>query len=253
MRQPTLPIGNISVLVADATVMACELMASVLGHTPHMQVVAWEIDSASALATATRVKTDVALISSDLQDGPGKGFLLASELHLKHPGIRSVILLDQADRRGIVDAFRAGARGVFSRGAGLSALPKCVHRVSQGQTWASSKEMAYVLDTFAETAPVRTLTDNCCKLLTEREQAVVHLVADGMSNPEIAAQLHLSQHTVKNYLYRVFDKIGVSSRVELVLCALTSPIARPLALRESDRSHPVTVAVRRRPDIMTNA
>jgi DNA-binding NarL/FixJ family response regulator len=164
-----------------------------------------------------------------------------------------VILLDQADRRGIVDAFRAGARGVFSRGAGLSALPKCVQRVSQDQAWASSKEMAYVLDTFAETAPVRTLTDNCCKLLTEREQAVVHLVADGLSNREIATQLNLSQHTVKNYLFHVFDKIGVSSRVELVLCALTSPMANPVVSQESDRSHRVTVAVRRRPDTMTNA
>ena len=253
MRYPTPPMGNISVLVADATVMACELMASVLGHTSHMQVVAWEVDSAAALATATRIKTDVALISSDLQDGPGKGFSLASELHRKRPDIRSVILLDQADRRGIVNAFRAGARGVFSRGAGLSALPKCVHRVSQGQAWASSKEMAYVLDAFAQTAPVRTLTDNCCKLLTDREQAVVHLVADGLSNREIAAQLNLSPHTVKNYVYRVFDKIGVSSRVELVLCALASPMASSVTLRENDRSHPVTVGVRRRPDTMTNA
>jgi DNA-binding NarL/FixJ family response regulator len=104
-----------------------------------------------------------------------------------------------------------------------------------------------------ETTPARTLTDSCCKLLTPREQAVVHLVADGLSNREIAAQLNLSQHTVKNYLFRVFDKIGVSSRVELVLCALTSPMAKPVALRESDRSHPVTVAVRRRPDSMTDA
>ena len=90
-------------------------------------------------------------------------------------------------------------------------------------------------------------------MLTEREQAVVHLVAEGPSNREIAAQLNLSQHTVKNYLFRIFDKIGVSSRVELVLCALTSPMADPIALRENDRSHPVTVAVRRRPESVTNA
>jgi two-component system nitrate/nitrite response regulator NarL len=252
MRRPQGPNKSVHVLVADATVMACELLASVLSHTKQMQVVAWEIESAAALATATRIKSDVALISSDLQDGPGKGLVLASELHLKLPDARSVIRLDRADRQGVVNAFRAGARGVLSRGAGLAELPKCVHRVSQGQVWAGSKELAYVLDTFAQTPPVRTLTDNCCKLLTQREQAVVHLVADGLSNREIAAQLNLSQHTVKNYLFRVFDKMGVSSRVELVLCALTSPMADPIALRKSDRSHPVT-AVRRRPDSMTNA
>jgi len=243
----------VRVLVADATVMACELLTCVLSRASQMQVVGWEIDSAAAIATATRIKTDVALISSNLQDGPGKGLSLASQLRTKRPDIRTVILLDRADRQSTIDAFRAGARGVMSRGAGLAALPRCVHRVSQGQVWASSDELGYLLDTFFQTTPARTLSDSCCRLLTPREQAVVHLVADGMSNRDIATQLKLSQHTVKNYLFRVFDKIGVSSRVELVLCALTSPMANPIALRESDRSHPTTVAVRRRPDTMTNA
>ena len=217
---------TIEVLIVDATVLACELMATVLKQTSFMNV-AWEVDAAAAMATATRIKTGVALISSDLQDGPDKGLSLASELRIEHPEIRSIILLDRADRQSTVDAFRAGARGVWSRGAGLAALPKCVCRVSEGQVWASSKELAYLLDIFVQTTPARKLTDNCRKLLTEREQAVVQLVADGLSNREIASQLQLSPHTVKNYLFRVFDKIGVSSRVELVLCALSSTMADP--------------------------
>jgi DNA-binding NarL/FixJ family response regulator len=239
--------------VADATAMACQLLASVLSRTSSMRILAWEVDSKAALTAATRIMTDVALISSDLQDGPGKGFSLVSELRIKRPGVRSVILLDRTDRQGVVDAFRAGARGVLSRGAGLADLPKCVCRVNEGQVWATSKELAYLLDTFVQGPPFRTLTDSCCKLLTEREQAVVHLVADGLSNRDIAAQLHLSQHTVKNYLFRVFDKIGVSSRVELVLCALASTMANPITPLEGNRSHPVTVAVPRRPETMTNA
>ena len=88
-----------------------------------------------------------------------------------------------------------------------------VNRVSEGQIWASSRE------------------------LTPREQAVVQLVADGLSNREIATHLKLSRHTVKNYRFRVFDKIGVSSRVELVLCALTSPMADPTLAPHSDQAH----------------
>lgn len=243
----------LSVLVADATVMACELLAGVLSRASHMEVVGWEVDSATALATAARIKTDVALISSNLQDGPGMGLSLASQLRANLPDIRSVILLDRADRQGILDAFHAGARGVLSREAGLADLPKCIYRVNEGQVWASSKEMAYLLDSFAQTPPVRSLTDNCCKLLTQREQAVVQLVADGLSNREIATELKLSQHTVKNYLFRVFDKIGVSSRVELVLCALTSPMALPTVAPPNDQANAVTIGVRRRPDSMTNA
>ena len=252
MRRLSAPKA-VAILVADATVMACELLASILSRTSQMQVVAWEVDSAAAFATATLINTDVALISSDLQDGPGKGLSLASELRSRHPEIRSVILLDSADRQSTVDAFRAGAYGVLSRGAGLSALPKCVHLVSEGQIWASSDELGYLLDNFVQTTPARTLSNSCCKLLTPREQAVVQLVADGLSNREIATQLKLSQHTVKNYLFRVFDKIGVSNRVELVLCALTSPMADPTLAPHGDQAHAVTIGVRRRPDSMTNA
>ena len=253
MRRLQRPKHSIQVLVADATVMACELLASVLSRTSQIQVVAWEVESAAASATAIRIKTDVALISSDLQDGPGKGLSLASELRLKCPDLRSVILLDRADRQAVVDSFRAGARGVLSRGAGLSALPKCVQRVSQGQVWASTIDLSYLLDTLVQTEPARTLTENCCKLLTEREQAVVQLAADGLSNREIATQLRLSPHTVKNYLFRVFDKIGVSSRVELVLCALSSTMADPKSQPPDDHVHAVALDVRHRPDRMTNA
>jgi len=226
--------------------MACELLASALTCTSQTHVVGWEVDSVGASAAVTRLKVDVALISSNLQDGLGKGLSLASELRSRHPETRSVILLDRTDRQSTVDAFRAGARGVLSRGAGLAALPTCVHRVSEGQIWASSDELGYLLDIFAQTTPARTLSNSCCKLLTPREQAVVQLVADGLSNREIAMQLKLSQHTVKNYLFRVFDKIGVSSRVELVLCALTSPMADPTVAPHSDQAHAVTIEVRRR-------
>ena len=135
-----------------------------------------------------------------------------------------------------------------NRGLGIIFLPAPL-----GQIWASSRELAYLLDNFLQTPPARTLSENCSKLLTQREQAVVQLVADGMSNREIAAQLKLSQHTVKNYLFRVFDKIGVSSRVELVLCALSSPMANPTVTPHIDQAHAVTTGVRRRPDSMTNA
>ncbi|MGZ4824520.1 MAG: LuxR C-terminal-related transcriptional regulator [Terriglobales bacterium] len=244
---------SIHILVAESTVLACELLANSLSRTSTLAVVGWEVDSAAVLATISRVKPDVALISSNLKDGPGKGLALVSELRIKHPGIRSVILLDKTDRQATISAFRAGARGVLSRGEGLAALPKCITRVSEGQVWASSTELDYLLDTLVRTAPTRTLSESCCKLLTAREQEVVQLVADGLGNREIAARLKLSQHTIKNYLFRVFDKVGVSSRVELVLCAFTTTAAKGLSAAQSDQAHDVEVGYRRRPETMTNA
>jgi DNA-binding NarL/FixJ family response regulator len=233
--------------------MTCELLAAVLSRTSQLQVVGWQVDSDAALRTVAQTKTDVALISSDLQDGPRKGLALTSELRLKHPDVRSVLLLDRADRQETIEAFRAGARGVLSRHRGLAALPKCISRVSEGQVWASSKELEYLLDTFVQPAPSRALTESCCKLLTEREKTIVQLVAEGLSNREIASQLELSPHTVKNYVFRVFDKIGVNSRVELVLCALSSTMPGLTNSPRDDRAHAVAVDVRQRRDTMTNA
>ncbi len=253
MTPPQEQEHSINVIVAEATVMACELLANALSRTPEMRVVGWELDSESALARTARVKPHVALISSDLQDGAARGLSLASALRARHPEIRSVILLDRPDRQSTIDAFRAGARGVLSRGDGLALVQKCVRRVSEGQVWANSTELLYLLDTMVQTKPAHTLSDNCRKLLTPREQQVVQLVADGLGNREIAAHLKLSEHTVKNYLFLVFDKIGVSSRTELVLSALTSPIGDATTAPHGDKKHDITATVRRRPDSMTNA
>jgi two-component system, NarL family, response regulator DegU len=244
---------SINVIVAEATVMACELLANALSRTPEMRVVGWELDSESALARTARVKPHVALISSDLQDGAARGLSLASALRARHPEIRSVILLDRPDRQSTIDAFRAGARGVLSRGDGLALVPKCVRRVSEGQVWANSTELLYLLDTMVQTKSAHTLSDNCRTLLTPREQDVVQLLADGLGNREIAARLKLSEHTIKNYLFQVFDKIGVSSRVELVLCALSSSVVKPTGKPNDDRVQGVAAGLRRRPDTMTNA
>jgi DNA-binding NarL/FixJ family response regulator len=224
MRRHSVSDKVVNVLVADTSPMVCELVANLFKRTPAINVVGWVVDSASALATIRDGAVDVALISADLQDGPGKGFSLAYQLRTALPRIRSIVLLDSIDRQSVLDAFRSGARGILSRGAGLAALVKCVCRVSDGQVWADTQTLTYLTDAAYQPRAVHTLTGTCAKLLTEREKMVVQLVADGLSNREIAEQLHLSPHTIRNYLFRVFDKVGVSTRIELVLAAIsTSP------------------------------
>ena len=248
--QPAKPA--IDVVVADATPFNCELLANELNRTSQIHVVAWETESAATLAAITRSKPHVALISCDLGDGARKGLSLLSGLRMTRSQTRTVILLDSTDRQSVIDVFRAGARGVLSRSTGLAVLAKCLRQVSEGQVWANSKELGYLLDTFVLPTSGRVLSENCCKLLTHREQEVVQLVADGFSNRDIAAELKLSQHTVKNYLFQVFEKIGVSNRVELVLCALTTSFAGSSRAPQLDK-HGVSLALRRRQDTITNA
>jgi DNA-binding NarL/FixJ family response regulator len=109
--------------------------------------------------------------------------------------------------------------------APLAALP--VHCVFQGQVWINRQQMTYVLDALSEVPTLRVVNSTGRFLLTPREEQVVALVADGMTNRGVAVELGLSEHTIKKYLLRIFDKVGISSRVELVLYAMSHGEHRP--------------------------
>jgi DNA-binding CsgD family transcriptional regulator len=137
--------------------------------------------------------------------------------------VKSVILLDSHQRNMVVDAFRVGARGVFSLSqSGFKALCRCVEQVHAGQIWANSTELSEVTEAFFQLAPIRVVNADGLRLLTKREEDVVRFLSEGLQNRDIAKELKLSEHTVKNYLFHIFDKLGVSSRVELVLYAVSS-------------------------------
>jgi DNA-binding NarL/FixJ family response regulator len=137
--------------------------------------------------------------------------------------VKSILLFYTHERNLIVDAFRAGARGVFCLSeSNFKALCRCVEQVQAGQIWASSAELSEVVEAFSQLAPMRVVNADGMRLLTKREEDVVRLLAEGMQNRDIANELRLSEHTIKNYLFHIFDKLGVSSRVELVLYAVSS-------------------------------
>jgi DNA-binding NarL/FixJ family response regulator len=120
----------------------------------------------------------------------------------------------------VIDAFRCGAHGVIFRDEPLETLSKCIHAVHQGQVWANSMHLGYLLEVLGQTKAIHLQDARGSNLLSKREETVVRLVADGLTNKAISSELHLSEHTVRNYLFRIFDKLGVSSRVELVLYCL---------------------------------
>jgi DNA-binding NarL/FixJ family response regulator len=203
--------------------MASELLAGAFKRHSSFQVVARAATSVEVLEAVQSTPVDVALISATLQDGPLSGLGALRQLRECRPDVKSVILLDSPEPHLVVDAFRAGAKGVFCTShSEFKMLCKCVERVHAGQIWANSGELSNVMEIFAELAPLRVVNADGLRLLSKREEDVVRLLAEGLGNRDIARELNLSEHTIKNYLFHIFDKLGVSSRVEVVLYALSS-------------------------------
>jgi DNA-binding NarL/FixJ family response regulator len=210
----------IRVMAADSTRMNSQMLADVLARDKRFIVLETQVAADAILAAAERDRPDVVVLSPVLENDSARGYSLARELRSLYSDVRIVMLLDRSERTAAVEAFRAGASGIFCRSESLKILPRCIMCVHAGQVWANSHELKYLLDALAEAVPRRPVTQtHDVSVLSKREQDVVRGVADGLSNREIAKQLNLTEHTVKNYLFRIFDKLGVSSRVEVVLFA----------------------------------
>jgi two-component system nitrate/nitrite response regulator NarL len=212
---------RIRVLVADNTRIHTQLLSDALKRDHGLDVISADSDSHSLIAAAAAHKADVLLLSSNLDEEPLRAFEVLRELRASHPQIRAVMLLDSSKREPILHAFRAGARGIFSRHESVDSLCKCVRSVHEGQIWASSQQMSFAVEALASSPTVRAVDAKGLDVLSKREMEVVRCVAEGLTNREIAERLALSQHTIKNYLFRVFDKLGVSGRVELLFMTLS--------------------------------
>ena len=228
---------TIRVLVADDTRIHTQLLAEALRRDRQLEVISPPARSRDFVETVRLHKVDVVVLSSNLDEEPLRGFELLRQLRASDPGIFAIMLLDSSKREMVLQAFRAGARGIFSRHDSLEILSKCIRSVRDGQIWANSQQMSFAVEALATSPVVRAVDANGLSLLSKREMDVVRSLAEGLTNREIAERLGLSQHTIKNYLFRVYDKLGVSSRLELLFMTLTQASAPGLLARTGASAH----------------
>jgi DNA-binding NarL/FixJ family response regulator len=203
--------------------MSTQLLVEALGRDAQFHMIESPSNGPALFSLVKREKPHVVVVSAKLGETQGRGFEWVREIRAQSPATRVIVLLDVSERSAVVEAFRAGAQGVFCRTEPFRLLAKCIQCVNQGQVWVNSAELHFVLEALGKPA-LANFQANGTSLLSAREIDVVRCVAEGLTNREVAQRLKLTEHTVKNYLFRIFDKLGVSSRVEVVLYALGSGV-----------------------------
>jgi len=218
---PSASADALSVLVADSNRMQARLLTNALRRRPEFRIATCRMETESILQSVAAAPVQVALFALSPSDSLAVNMATLRRFHFSHPEVVKVLLAESTDRELVVSAFRCGVRGIFCiTDASLRSLCKCIQRVAIGQIWADAEQLSFLIDLIVEAPALRVLNAQGDPLLTPREEQVVALVVEGLPNRPIAVELNLSEHTVKKYLFRIFEKLGISSRVELVLYAV---------------------------------
>ena len=202
------------ILVIGRDSLSSGILANALMH--HITCDAAAVQSAELLRALEMSRSALVIISAGFTSGIGDGFDLATRVSKAHPRAHIVILLDRLTREAVIRAFHTGARGVFYAQQSIDELIDCVEHVRKGFMWAGREISDVFLETFRSLPAPSSLTGDESNTLTKRELQVVQCAARGKSNKMIASELCLSEHTVKNYLFRAFEKLGVTNRMELL-------------------------------------
>ena len=211
-----------SVLVADATAMDCQLLSEAIQRDSRFRVIGRVVTSKEILAAVDKDEPDIAVISSRLCDGDFAGLLALRGLRALRSRSRVIMMLDNDQPDLVVDAFLNNARGVFCRIGSSGDLRKCLQSVHNGEIWINNAQMEYIVEALMQ-APALAPANKTTTVLSKREEEITQLVATGISNRDVSEKLGLSPHTVKNCLSRIFEKLQISTRIELVLYVLSQP------------------------------
>lgn len=234
---------SVRILIADRSRVSNQMLAETLGRDSHFEIVAATATPADIVSIVTTVQPQVALISADFDGAEKRGLQVIRTLKGRGSPPKMVVLLDVSTRASVIAAFRCGVAGVFCRTESLSELADCIGRVSRGEIGTNRTHTEFLLEALRSTPSCEGIEAGKIDHLTPRELQVAEHAAQGESNKQIANRLALSEHTVKNYLFRVFEKLGVSNRFELLFLLFkecnSSAADRNGVTLVTDAGHPI--------------
>ena len=216
MTSPAGPAGPpLRIVVADDQASVREGLVLLLGGLPDIDVVGAAADGEQALAVVAEQQPDAILL--DLHMPVLDGIAATRRLTAEHPGVAIVVLTTYADDTSVLDTMHAGARSYLTKDADRADIARALHAASAGLTVFDPRAHATLLA--ATTAPPPVPPGQAGPApdgLTQREAEILSLIARGLTNPEIAARLFLSNHTIKTHISRIFAKTGSRDRAAAI-------------------------------------
>jgi len=206
----------VRILVADDHAIFRDGLRKLLEGADDVEIVGEASNGVEATKMLAKLKPDILLLDLRMPEKDGLGVL--EEINFDSTQTRVIVLTAAEDDRDVVRAMRLGARGVVLKQSASDLLLKSIRKVADGEIWLDNRMTAEVIDAFKKSAEAGQRREK--PLLSDREKEIVQLVAQGFRNREIGEKLFISEQTVKNHLHNIFDKLGVSDRLELALYAI---------------------------------
>lgn len=213
----------IRVLIADGHPIVLEGLRSVLSRQPTIQVIADAFDGIEAIEKSAQLEPDVVLM--DVKLPKVDGLTVLKTLQTRAPRAKVILFATAESKDEFVEAMKLGCSGILLKDSSTALIEKSIHKVHAGEIWLDSTTTAAVIRQFASPAEFPAVHSNGKASreraqLSQREREIIVLIAQGYKNKEIAEKMFITEQTVKNHLHNVFDKLGVSDRLELALYAI---------------------------------
>jgi DNA-binding NarL/FixJ family response regulator len=235
----------IRILIADDHPLIRDGLRRLFDLQPGLSVVGEAADGAEALQKLKALRPDILLLDVAMPRMDGLDVLRT--LAGGTTQVRTILLTASIESEEAVQALRLGARGVVLKESATEQLYKCIHAVMKGEYWIGHERIGDVLHALLRADRVPPESASPASTLTPRERQVIAAVVEGASNKDIGKTLGLSEQTVKNHLSNIYDKLGVSTRLELALYAVhhrlptdapagRAPAPQPSAARRRKRN-----------------
>jgi DNA-binding NarL/FixJ family response regulator len=214
--------GTIRLILADTQAIFRAGLRKIFALEDDIRVVGQAESLSQTLSSIQKFSSDILVFEAALAPNPPDTI---SELLRQCGSCRLVVVLQEPDQEMTLELFRRGAHAVVSREVEPEMLVDCLRKVAQGQPWLEARAIGWVLDAY-RTQGIRPAGSRPKVQLTPKESLIVSCVTQGMKNKEIAVRVGTTEQVVKNYLRKVYDKLGVADRLELALYCLNHRVTQ---------------------------